>query len=206
MMAQEPAPPRGDSNENPKDVGYWALVGEDLATHDGDVFAQGFWALFNHRFGNWRMGVRPKLLRAPLTVLYRIWSKLVQMFAGVDLPYTVKVGRRVRLEHFGGMILIARSIGNDVIIRQNTTFGVRSVNDLYENPVIGDHVDIGVGAVILGGVTIGEHAAIGANAVVLSDVPPYGVAVGAPARIVKIRGGAEECVENAAVRKGTAVQ
>jgi hypothetical protein len=32
----------------------------------------GFWALFSHRFGNWRMSVRPKLLRAPLTALYRV--------------------------------------------------------------------------------------------------------------------------------------
>ena len=182
-----PAPPAGDSNQNPSDVGFWSLVREDLATHEGDLFAQGFWALFNHRFGNWRMGVRLKVLRAPLTVAYRIWRKLVQITAGIDLPYTVRVGRRVKLEHFGGMVLIARSIGDDVVIRQNTTFGVRSVGSLYANPVIGDHADIGVGAVILGDVTVGEHAVVGANAVVLDDVPAYGTAVGAPARTVKVR-------------------
>ncbi len=179
--------PLGSRNENPAGVTYWRLIGEDLRTHDGDVFAQGFWALFNHRFGNWRMGVEAKILRAPLTLFYRIWRKLVQIACGIDLPYTVKVGRRVKLEHFGGMVLIAKSIGDDVVIRQNTTFGIRTVDERGRNPVIGDHVDIGVGAVILGDIVIGDNASIGANAVVLDDVPARAVAVGVPAKVVKIR-------------------
>jgi serine O-acetyltransferase len=178
---------RGATNENPAGIGFWALVAEDLKTHDGDVFAQGFWALLNHRFGNWRMGVRPKILRAPLTLLYRFWRKLTQITCGIDLPYTVKVGRRVKLEHFGGMILVAESIGNDVVIRQNTTFGIRSVAELGRNPVIEDGADIGVGVVALGRVVIGARSVVGANSVVLSDIPPDSVAVGAPARVVKRR-------------------
>lgn len=181
------AHPRGSSNENPAGIGFWSLVAEDLRTHEGDVFAQGFWALLNHRFGNWRMGVRPKILRAPLTLFYRIWRKLTQITCGIDLPYTVKVGRRVKLEHFGGMILVAESIGDDVVIRQNTTFGVRSVAELGRNPVIEDGADIGVGVVALGRVVIGARSIVGANSVVISDIPPDSVAVGAPARVVKRR-------------------
>jgi serine O-acetyltransferase len=179
---------KGDADANPEGVGYWALIAEDLKTHGGDPFAQGFWALFNHRFGNWRMGVKPKLLRAPLTLVYRVWRKLVQIMAGIDLPYTVRVGRRVRLEHFGGMILVARAIGDDVVIRHNTTFGIRTVGETGANPVIENGADIGAGAVILGDVVVGAGARIGANAVVLDDVPAGAVAVGAPARVVRTRG------------------
>lgn len=195
--AADPAagPSRGATNENPAGIGYWALVAEDLKTHEGDPFAQGFWALLNHRFGNWRIGVRPKILRAPLTLLYRIWRKLTQITCGIDLPYTVKVGRRVKLEHFGGMILVAESIGNDVVIRQNTTFGVRSVAELGCNPVIEDGADIGVGVVALGRVVIGARSVVGANSVVLSDIPPDCVAVGAPARVVKRRDGRPQAGE-----------
>lgn len=50
---------------------------------------------------------------------------------------------------------------------------------------IGENVWIGEKASIMPGVTIGEGAIIGANAVVTSDIPPYSVAVGCPARIVK---------------------
>jgi serine O-acetyltransferase len=35
--------------------------------------------------------------------------------------------------------------------------------------------------------TIGDYSKIGANAVVLTDVPPYGVAVGIPAKIIKAK-------------------
>ena len=176
---------QGDVNQNPDTISYWSLVYEDLTTHHNDLFAQGFWALFNHRFGNWRMGLTPKTLRAPMSFLYRIWHKVVQITTGIDIPYTTQIGRRVRLEHFGGMILIARSIGDDVTIRQNTTFGVRTKDNPTGHPTIGDRADIGVGVVVLGEVKIGADAVVGANAVVLSDVPDGAVAVGVPARIIK---------------------
>ena len=172
----------GSHNRNPADIGFWRLVGEDLATHDGRIFAQGFWALFWHRFGNWRMRVKPFVLRAPLTLIYRVMYKFSQWFCGMDLPYTVVVGRRVKLEHFGGMILVADRIGDDVIIRQNTTFGIAKPDGTFGRPKIGNGVQIGAGAVLLGDVEIGDHAQIGANAVVVKDVPPDVTVVGVPAR------------------------
>lgn len=175
----------GRANRNPDDIGFLALVAEDYRTHGMAPFSQGFWALFWHRFGNWRMSVRPKILRIPLTVLYRLGRQFSEWLGGIMLPYTVVVGRRVRIEHFGGMILIARAIGDDVIIRQNTTFGIARTDRLGEWPVIGDEVDIGAGAAILGAVKIGRGAKIGANAVVLKDIPSGAIAVGVPARIVK---------------------
>lgn len=78
--------PAGDRNANPPGIGFWALVREDLAAHKGDWAAQGFWALFWHRFGNWRMGVKPKLLRAPLTVIYRVMFKVSQWVCGIEAP------------------------------------------------------------------------------------------------------------------------
>jgi serine O-acetyltransferase len=52
-------------------------------------------------------------------------------------------------------------------------------------PVVGDHVEFGSGAHVLGPVRIGDHVKIGALAVVLSDVPSGCTVVGNPARIVK---------------------
>ncbi len=84
------------------------------------------------------------------------------------------------------MILSCRSIGDDVHIRQNTTFGVRRRDDhVALRPAIEERCDIGVGAVILGPITVGHDSQIGANAVVLNDIPPYSVAVGVPAKVVK---------------------
>jgi serine O-acetyltransferase len=180
-------PNDGRTNCNPKGIGFRALVAEDFRTHNSDWFSQGFWALFWHRFGNWRMGVRPKLLRAPLSLLYRVMAKQCEWVCGIMLPYTVRVGRRVRLDHFGGMILVAQTIGDDVIIRQNTTFGIANLQALTARPVIGNGVEIGAGAVIVGGIHIGDGAIIGANAVVTRSVPARAVMGGVPARLLRMR-------------------
>jgi acetyltransferase-like isoleucine patch superfamily enzyme len=52
---------------------------------------------------------------------------------------------------------------------------------------IGNDVWVGIGATIMSGVTIGDGAVIGAYAVVASNVEPYGIAVGNPARVVRKR-------------------
>ena len=177
----------GTTNMNPPDIGFWDLVKEDLVTHDRDIFAQGFWTLFWHRFGNWRMSVRPRLLRLPLSLTYQVMEKLCQILCGIYLPYTVIVGRRLKLEHFGGMILVADRIGDDVTIRQNTTFGIARGHELQQRPTIGNRVDVGTGVVVVGQITVGDEAVIGANAVVVHDVEPGAVVGGIPAYRLKDR-------------------
>jgi serine O-acetyltransferase len=176
---------RGDENLNPAGIGLFALLREDLRTHDHDLMEPGFWAVALHRFGNWRMGIRFKLLRAPFSLLHRFLSRFAGLIGGIDLPYTVRLGRRVRIWHHGGIVLHARSIGDDVQIRHNTTFGVAARDRLRAIPTIEDRVEIGCGACVLGAVTIGHDSVIGANAVVVTDIPPYSTAVGIPARVIK---------------------
>lgn len=185
-MTRPPAPPlpRGDVNGNPPDIGFWALIAEDFRTHGRDWGSQGFWTLFWHRVGNWRMSL-PRILRPPVTVLYRMMFKACEIFCGIKLSYNVPVGRRVKLDHFGGMILGARAIGSDVILRQNTTLGLSSTKDLNAKPVIGNGVHVGAGAVIVGDITVGDGAVVGANAVVTRDVPAGAVVGGIPARILR---------------------
>jgi len=181
--------PRGDRDLNPGGIGLLALVAEDYRTHDRKLLEPGFLAIALHRFGNARMGVRIKLLRAPLTLAYHVLYTVVSWTWGIDLPYTVRLGRRVRLWHHGGMVLGARAIGDDVHIRHNTTFGVLNRRDLGGKPIIGDRVDIGVGACIVGPVTVGADSVIGPNSVVLRDVPPGAVFMGVPARPATLMAG-----------------
>jgi serine O-acetyltransferase len=166
--------PIGSYDANPKGSGFFALVHEDFETHGRDWVSDGFWTLFWHRFGNWRMSVKPRLLRAPFSVVYKVAYRLSKWATGIDLPYTVEVGRRVRLDHFCGMILVAKSIGDETVIRQNTTFGIAKTSDTSARPV-------------LGAIHVGDNATIGANSVVVTDVPAGATVVGAPARPIKKR-------------------
>ena len=50
---------------------------------------------------------------------------------------------------------------------------------------IGDNAWIGARSIILKGVTVGEHAVIGAGSVVTRDVPPYALAAGSPAKVIR---------------------
>lgn len=64
--------------------------------------------------------------------------------------------------------------------------GSRRANIEYALPVtIGDDCWIGGGVIILPGVTIGKGCTIGAASVVTKDIPPWSVAVGSPARVIK---------------------
>ncbi len=186
VAAPVPAPRnRGESNGNPRGIGLLALLREDLRTHGGRVIEQGFWAVAVHRFGNWRMGVRPRLLRAPLTVLYRALFVAVEFATGITLPYTVRLGRRVRFWHHSGIIINATAIGDDSQVRQNTTMGILTIERPDDIPTIGARVDIGAGACILGAATVGDDCKIGANCVVMADVPAHSIAMGIPARVVR---------------------
>jgi lipopolysaccharide O-acetyltransferase len=51
--------------------------------------------------------------------------------------------------------------------------------------VIGDRAYLGERVAVLRGVTVGEGAIVGTNSVVTKDIPPYTIAVGAPARVIK---------------------
>jgi serine O-acetyltransferase len=177
--------PRGDRNVNPPGIGLLELLAEDFRTHDSDPLEPGFWAVAVHRFGNWRMGIRPKAIRTPLSIAYKVASRSINWMWGIDLGYTVKLGRRVRIWHHGGIVLSARSIGDDVHIRHNTTMGVARRSEITKRPTVESGVDIGVGACILGDVTIGHDSVVGANAVVVSSFPPHSRIGGIPARSIQ---------------------
>ncbi len=157
---------------------------EDWATYEHDLARQGLWVMWVYRLGRWRYSIRFRLLRLPFSFLYRILKLWSQILTGIDLPCEVVVGRRFRIEHFGGIIVSGDTVfGDDVVIRNGVTIGLRRTG-VRGAPVIGNRVDIGTGAVILGDIRIGDDVAVGANAVVLQDVPPNSLAVGVPARIL----------------------
>lgn len=153
----------------------------DWRAHGGDWGAQGFWVLLVYRFGRWRYRVRPALLRKPLSLLYKLLYKAVQVATGVELPCEVRIGRNFVIDHFGGIVVSGyAAFGDNCRIRTGVVVGLRRVGQPAA-PAIGNNVDIGAGAKLLGAIRIGDNVLIGANAVVLEDVPDNCIAVGNPA-------------------------
>lgn len=165
----------------------WQLIQEDWISHGRDWTRPGFRAVAVYRFGVWRMTVQPKILRAPLSILYRMLFRKVRNTYGIELPYSARLGRRVVFEHQGDIVIHGDCvIGDDCIIRQGVTMGLRHLDRLFDAPMLGDRVNVGAGAKLFGKIAIGNDVNIGANAVVLSDVPAGATVVGVPAKVVKL--------------------
>lgn len=159
---------------------------EDLRVAREGVISFGFWALQVYRFGHLRYRFNSPVIRIPLGIIHLFLAKLAESVCGVTIGVSAKIGRRLIIEHSGAIVIHGcAEIGDDCIIRQGVTIGNRRLDDPLGAPVIGNRVNIGAGAKILGRVHIGDDVEIGANAVVIKDVPSGAVAVGVPARILQ---------------------
>lgn len=158
-------------------------IREDWVTYDRNPARHGFWVLLIYRFGRWRYSIKSRALRIPFSFAYKFLKFFSEMLLGTELPCEAVVGRRFAIEHIGGIVISGdATFGDDCVIRNGVTVGLRH-RGLRGSPTIGNRVDIGAGAKLLGPIQIGDDAAIGANAVVISDVPAGSIAVGVPARI-----------------------
>lgn len=158
----------------------------DLKSYQGDFGAQGFWVMVVYRFGRWRYGVRPALLRKIFSFIYKILYKMMQILTGIELPCEADIGKNFIIDHFGGIVVSGYAkLGDNCRIRNGVVIGLKNIEEIGA-PVIGNNVDIGAGAKVLGKITIGNNVLIGANAVVISDVPDNSIAVGVPA-VIKAR-------------------
>lgn len=163
----------------------------DLKVYKGDWGTQGFWVMVVYRFGRWRYQVRPVILRKFFSIIYKILYKFIQIITGIELPCEVEVGNNFIIDHFGGIVISGYArFGDNCRIRNGVVVGLKNIENIAA-PVIGNNVDIGAGAKVLGNIKIGNNVVIGANAVVICDVPDNSIAVGVPA-VIKIRAPSDE--------------
>lgn len=85
----------------------------------------------------------------------------------------------------GGCLVNAKSVGNYCRLQPGVLLGNAHKSE-EEKPVIGNNVEFGPGAKVLGKVVVGDNCHIGANAVVVKNIPNNALVVGIPAKVVKI--------------------
>ena len=123
----------------------------------------------------------------------------VKIGAFVEIQKGVKVGNRCKISSHS-FLCEGVTLEDEVFIGHNVTF----INDQYPRATTADGqlqteadwrceptlvkkgASIGSGATLLCGITVGEFAVVGAGSVVTKDVPPYGVVVGNPAKVLKM--------------------
>jgi len=144
-----------------------------------DIKSRTIMVLF--RIGNLLYQRRNSIIK-PLYYFYLIFYRIVvEWILGVELPLRTNIGKRLSIYHGVGMVLNPNAIiGNDVKLRSGVVIGNKGPNT--GNPIIGDNVDIGANAVVIGAITIGRKVKIGAGTVVTKDVPDNVVVVSSPVR------------------------
>ena len=144
---------------------------------------QGLWAIITYRFWNSIYESRlPSILKKIILLFAVISQKWIEIVAGIQLPYTAKVGHSFYIGHFGHIIINANTvIGNNCNISQGVTIGVSGRGDKRGVPILEDNIYVGANATVAGKITIGANSVIGANSLVVKDVEANTTVLGVPA-------------------------
>lgn len=114
----------------------------------------------------------------------RFISFISRFLTGIEIHPGAKIGRRFFIDHGAGVVIgETAEIGDDVLMYQGVTLGGTSLEKKKRHPTIGNNVEIGAGAIVLGPIKIGDNARIAAGSVVVKDIPPNATAIGIPAHI-----------------------
>ncbi len=142
----------------------------------------GFHALLAYRIAHWL-----KMHRVPF--FPRAISQLARWLTGIEIHPSAKIGTGFFIDHGMGVVIgETAEVGDYVTLFQGVTLGGTGKERGKRHPTLGNHVVVGAGAKILGGIKIGDNVKIGANSVVLKNVPPNCTVIGVPARVIKSQG------------------
>ena len=157
---------------------------DPAATSRLEVFFMysGFHALLAYRISHW-------LWSRKIPFFPRLISQITRWLTGVEIHPGASIGTGFFIDHGMGVVIgETTEIGDYVTLFQGVTLGGTGKERGKRHPTLGNHVVVGAGAKVLGGIRIGDNVKVGANAVVLRAVPANSTVVGNPGRIVRCDG------------------
>lgn len=132
----------------------------------------------------WAYRLAHRLWRQGHRFAARAVSQTARSLTGIEIHPAATIGRRLFIDHGMGVVIgETAQVGDDVLIYHGVTLGGVSTRPGKRHPTIGNGVQIGAGAKVLGPVTVEDNARIGANAVLVKNLPAAHVGVGVPARV-----------------------
>ncbi len=121
--------------------------------------------------------------------LIRFFYHLYLRSAGVEIGKNTMISLGAKIDTRRGKVVIGDNctITHGTVILSHDAAADRMNKPKTEGTtIIENNVFIGVNSVVLPGVTVGSNSIIGAGSVVTTDTPPNSVAVGNPAKVIKI--------------------
>lgn len=126
----------------------------------------------------------PRVLERAIDRLYRIVTTWV---LGSELHPDVQAGAGLCIYHCQNVVLHPNVVlGARCVLRAGVCIGAKTLADGTAGPAprLGDDVDVGVGALIIGDIVVGRSCRVGAGSVVVKDVPSGATVAGNPARLL----------------------
>ncbi|NOY83225.1 MAG: serine O-acetyltransferase [Nitrospirae bacterium] len=128
------------------------------------------------------------ICRKHIPLLPRIISHLSRFVTGIEIHPAAVIGQGFFIDHGMGVVVgETAEIGDHVTLYQGVTLGGTGNERGKRHPTLGNHVIVGAGAKVLGGIVVGHHVRIGANAVVLKTIPDHSTVVGIPGKVIHRR-------------------
>jgi len=141
----------------------------------------GFHAVLLHRISH-------RLYKWDVPLLPRVLSQFGRFLTGIEIHPGATIGRRFFIDHGAGVVIgETAEIGDDVLLYQGVTLGGTGHEKGKRHPTLGNCVVVGTGAKVLGNILIGNHVKIGAGSVVVRPAPDYSTVVGVPGHVVRTR-------------------
>jgi serine O-acetyltransferase len=138
----------------------------------------GFHARQLHRLAH-------SLRNAGVPLLPSLVAYLNRFLTGIEIHPGARIGAGLFIDHGMGVVIGETSvIGDNCHLTQGVTLGGTSTRHEKRHPTLGNNVQVGAGAKLIGAITVGDHARIGAGAVVVTSVPEYATVVGVPGKVV----------------------
>ena len=130
---------------------------------------------------------KKNIIKMILYVIYLRKTNKLGLKLGIYIPVNV-FDEGLKIDHYGSITIngLCR-IGKNCRLHGNNCIGNKGVGNEDKFPIIGDNLDLGVGAVIIGNVSIGNNVVVGANAVVNKSWKDNCVLVGIPAKDINKR-------------------
>lgn len=159
----------------------WALIRSDLASDRRNPKGLFLCVLYRiaHSCVEW-----PNVMKPMAVLVILLYKLLTEYVLGSEIHWRATIGPSLRVYHGYGLVIHSNAIiGSNFTVRHGVTIGSKDEMGT-QTPIIGDRVNVGASALIIGSHKLGDDVVVGAGAVVVGDVPAGSIVVGNPGRIL----------------------